>query len=182
VARKPDPQVGARIKQAAVELLFTRGLEFTMDDVARAASVGRASVFRRYPAKRDLLLDALGTAMDAQIAMPDTGSFAGDLRVVVTETLEAWQATAAMARQIYGEAGRDPAVAEVLRSAMRSRMERAWGIYDRALARGEVRPDADLWLLSDMLVGLVVYRGLLDKPLPTAGELVEALLHGFAPH
>ncbi|MFG1947518.1 TetR-like C-terminal domain-containing protein [Nonomuraea sp. NPDC048826] len=181
MARKPDPAVDARIKQAAMTLIHAKGLDFTMDDVAQAASVGRASVFRRYATKRDLLLDALGSAMDAQVTMPDTGSFAGDLRVVVAETLEAWQATATTARQVYGEAGRDPAVAEIMRSAMRSRMERSWGIYEQALARGEVRADADLWLLSDMLVGLVVYRGLLGKPLPSADDLVAALLHGFAP-
>ncbi|MGI5269240.1 TetR-like C-terminal domain-containing protein [Nonomuraea sp. CA-218870] len=181
MARKPDPEVDLRIKQAAAALLFTKGLDFTMDEVAQAASVGRASVFRRYATKRDLLLDALAAAMDAQVAMPDTGSFAGDLRVVAEETLEAWRASATMAGQIYGEAGRDPAVAEVMRSAMRSRMERSWGIYDRALARGEVRADVDLWLISDMLVGVIVYRGLLGKPLPSADEVVEALLHGFAP-
>ncbi|GAA3132964.1 TetR/AcrR family transcriptional regulator [Planomonospora alba] len=181
MARKPDPEVDLRIKQAAATLIFTKGLDFTMDEVAQVASVGRASVFRRYAGKRDLLLDALGSAMDAQVTMPDTGSFAGDLRVVVSETLDAWQASAPVVRQIYGEAGRDPAVAEIMRSAMRSRMERSWGIYERALARGEVRADADLWLLSDMLVGLVVYRGLLEKPPPSADEVVEALLHGFAP-
>ncbi|MBB5082055.1 TetR-like C-terminal domain-containing protein [Nonomuraea endophytica] len=182
MARKPDPEVDVRIKRAATTLIFTKGLDFTMDEVAEAASVGRASVFRRYATKRDLLLDALGSAMDAKVAMPDTGSFAGDLRVVVTETMEAWKAMGPAARQMYGEAGRDPGVAEILREAMRSRMARSWEIYDNALARGEVREDADLWLLSDMFVGVVVYRGLLEKELPTVEAVVEALLHGFAPH
>ncbi|MFI6299087.1 TetR-like C-terminal domain-containing protein [Nonomuraea sp. NPDC050790] len=181
MARKPDPEVDLRIKRAAATLLFTKGLDFTMDEVAQSASVGRASVFRRYATKRDLLIDALGAAMDAAVTMPDTGSFAGDLRVVVTETMEGWQAMGHVARQIYGEAGRDPAIAEVLRESMRSRMDRSWSIYDRALARGEVREDADLWLLSDMLVGVVVYRGLLEKELPTVDAVVEALLNGFAP-
>src|ERR1041384_6189610 len=87
MARKPDPEVDLRIKRAATTLIFTKGLDFTMDDVAQAAAVGRASVFRRYTGKRELLLDALASAMDTQGAVPDTGPFAGDLRGVVAETL-----------------------------------------------------------------------------------------------
>ncbi|WP_067813339.1 TetR-like C-terminal domain-containing protein [Actinomadura kijaniata] len=181
--RKPDPEVDARIRQAAVSLLFSKGPSFTMDEVAAAAGVGRASVFRRYATKRDILLDALGIAMDAQVtAVPDTGSLAGDLVVIATETLAAWDSPeiAERTREIFGEAGRDPAIAEIIRTAMRSRMERSWEIYDRAIARGELSADADLWMLSDMLVGLAVYRGLIGVPQPEAEAVVNALLCGFA--
>jgi AcrR family transcriptional regulator len=182
--RKPDPDVDARIKQAAVTLLVSKGPSFTMDEVATAAHVGRASVFRRYATKRDMLLDAISVAMDAQVpAVPDTGSLEGDLLVIVTETLAAWNSPelAERTRQIFGEAGRDPAIAEVIRTAMRDRMTRSWAIYDRATARGELSPDADLWLLSDMLVGLVVYRGLIDVPQPDPPRLLRALMRGFTP-
>ncbi|MFC7566173.1 TetR-like C-terminal domain-containing protein [Actinomadura namibiensis] len=141
--RKPDPEVDARIRQAAVSLLFSKGPSFTVDEVAAAAGVGRASVFRRYATKRDILLDALGIAMDAQVtAVPDTGSLAGDLVVIATETLAAWDSPeiAERTREIFGEAGRDPAIAEIIRTAMRSRMERSWEIYDRAIARGSCPP------------------------------------------
>ncbi|MBE1530966.1 TetR-like C-terminal domain-containing protein [Actinomadura algeriensis] len=181
--RKPDPEVDARIRRAAVELLVGKGPSFTMDEVAAAAGVGRASVFRRYATKRDMLLDALRAAMDAQVtAVPDTGSLEGDLRVIVTETLAAWNspAIAERTRETFGEAGRDPAVGEILRTSMRDRMSRSWAIYDRAVARGELSADADLWLLSDMFVGLVVYRGLIDVPQPDPSGVVRALLHGFA--
>jgi AcrR family transcriptional regulator len=180
--RKPDPDVDARIKQAAVTLLVSKGPSFTMDEVASAADVGRASVFRRYATKRDMLLDALALAMDAQVPpVPDTGSLEGDLLVIVTETLAAWNSPelAERTRQIFGEAGRDPAVAEIIRTAMRDRMTRSWAIYDRAIARGELSADADLWLLSDMLVGLVVYRGLIDVPQPDPPQMLRALMCGF---
>lgn len=180
--RKPDPTVDARIKEAAVTLLATKGPSFTMDEVASAAGVGRASVFRRYATKRDMLLDALTLALDAQVPeTPDTGSLEGDLMVIVTQTLAGWQVPefAKTTREIFGEAGRDPGVAEVIRTAMRDKRERDWAIYDRAIARGELPADADLWLLSDMVVGLVVYRGLIDVQQPDPAPMVKALLYGF---
>ncbi|MEU8796414.1 TetR/AcrR family transcriptional regulator [Spirillospora sp. NPDC048819] len=180
--RKPDPEVDARIKQAAVTLLATKGPSFTMDEVASAAGVGRASVFRRYATKRDILLDALARAMDVQVrTAPDTGSLEGDLLVIVTETLAVWNSPelAEQTRQIFGEAGRDLAVAEIIRTAMRDRIARGGAIYDRAIARGELSPDTDLTLLSDMLVGVTVYRGLIDIPQPEPAQLLQALLHGF---
>jgi AcrR family transcriptional regulator len=181
--RKPDPTVDHRIRQAATGLVLSHGLDFTMDDVAKTAGVGRASVFRRYATKRDMLLETLTGIMDTHVAIPDTGSLAGDLRVVVTDTLALWgnADVARLARQMYGEAGRDPAVAEIIRTGMRTRMERSRVVYERAIERGELTPDADLWLLTDLFAGFVSYRGLLDLPLPEPEEIVRVLLHGFTP-
>ncbi|NRQ36797.1 TetR/AcrR family transcriptional regulator C-terminal ligand-binding domain-containing protein [Nonomuraea sp. NN258] len=179
--RKPDPTVDHRIRQAAGELLLTRGFDFTMDDVAAAAGVGRASVFRRYATKRDMLLESIAGLMDAHVSIPDTGSLAGDLRTVVAETLAMWEhpGVARLSRQVYGEAGRDPAVADLVRTGMRTRMERSWVVYERAIERGELAPDANLWLLTDLFAGFVTYRGVLDLPLPEPEEIVQVLLHGF---
>ena len=181
--RKPDPTVDHRIRQAAAGLVLSHGLDFTMDDVATAAGVGRASVFRRYGSKRDMLLETLGGIMNTHVAIPDTGSLEGDLRVVVADTLALWHVpgVSRMAKQVYGEAGRDPAVAEIIRTSMRTRMERSWVVYERAIERGELPPNADLWLLTDMFAGFVAYRGLLDLPLPEPDEIVQVLLHGFTP-
>ncbi|WP_068902206.1 TetR/AcrR family transcriptional regulator [Planomonospora sphaerica] len=180
--RRPDPAVDAKIRAAVLELLLQRGLEMTMDEVAAHAGVGRASVFRRYPTKRDLLLDALTQVLDVRVAIPDTGSLAGDLRQVVADTLAVWRddRLAALSRQVLGETGRDPVVADLVRTSMRDRMARSWVVYERAIERGELRPDGDLWLLTDLFAGLVAYRGLLGLDLPDPDEVVRSLLHGFA--
>ncbi|MEV0310188.1 TetR-like C-terminal domain-containing protein [Nonomuraea fuscirosea] len=179
--RKPDPTVDTRIRQAASGLVLTHGFDFTMDDVAAAAGVGRASVFRRYATKRDMLLEAIAGLMNTHVAIPDTGSLEGDLRVVISDTLALWRmpGLSRTARQVYGEAGRDPAVAELIRTSMRTRMERSWVVYERAIERGELPPNADLWMLTDLFSGFVTYRGLLDLPLPEPEEIVQVLLHGF---
>ncbi|TDE57412.1 TetR/AcrR family transcriptional regulator [Nonomuraea mesophila] len=181
--RKPDPTVDHRIRQAVTGLVLARGLDFTMDDVATAAGVGRASVFRRYATKRDMLLEALAGIMNTHVAIPDTGSFEGDLRVVVSDTLALFHHpdVSRITKQVFGEAGRDPAVAEIIRTGMRTRMERSWIVYERAIERGELPPNADLWMLTDMFAGFVAYRGLLDLPLPEPEQIVQVLLHGFTP-
>jgi AcrR family transcriptional regulator len=180
--RRPDPAVDAKIRSAVLDLLLQRGLEVTMDEVAAQAGVGRASVFRRYATKRDMLLDALAQLLDIQVAIPDTGSLAGDLRQVVVDTLAIWQEDrlAALSRQILGETGRDPVVADLVRTSMRNRMARTWPVYERAIERGELRPDSDLWLLTDLFAGLVAYRGLLSLGFPDPDEIVRSLLYGFA--
>ncbi|MDH2430587.1 TetR/AcrR family transcriptional regulator [Sphaerisporangium sp. TRM90804] len=181
--RRPDPAVDAKIRAAVAELLTRRGLEITMDEVAAHAGVGRASVFRRYATKRDMLLDALGQLLDVHVAIPDTGSLAGDLRQVVHDTLAVWrdERLATLSRQMLGEAGRDPRVADLIRTSMRDRMTRTWAVYERGLERGELRPGSDLWLLTDLFAGLVAYRGLLSLDPPDPDDVVRALLHGFAP-
>ncbi|MEU8319843.1 TetR-like C-terminal domain-containing protein [Nonomuraea sp. NPDC048881] len=65
------------------------------------------------------------------VAVPDTGSFEGDLRVVVSDPLALWghPGVARLTRQMYGEAGRDPAVAEIVRTGMRTRMRRSQVVY-----------------------------------------------------
>ena len=180
--RRPDPAIDVKIRAAVVDLLLQRGLEVTMDQVAAHAGVGRASVFRRYATKRDMLLDALAQLLDIQIAIPDTGSLAGDLRQVVDDTLAIWldDRLAALSRQVLGESGRDPVVADLVRTSVRNRMTRAWAVYDRAIERGELRPDSDLWLLTDLFTGLVTYRGLLSLDFPDPDEIVRSLLYGFA--
>ncbi|MEV0589172.1 TetR-like C-terminal domain-containing protein [Nonomuraea sp. NPDC050310] len=179
--RPPDPTVDLRIREATTSLLLTKGFDFTMDEVAAAAGVGRASVFRRHASKRELLLDTLATFIDAGVAIPDTGSLRGDLQVVVTETIGFWTHMRLIAKQTFAEAGRDPGLGEIIRTAMRKRIDRSWAIFDRAVARGELRADRDPRLLADLLSGLVTYRGLLDLDFPPAEEIVEVLLHGYAP-
>lgn len=178
--RLPDPDVDDRIRRAATALLMNRGLDFTMDEVALAAGVGRASVFRRYATKRDLLLETVTRLMDASVTAPDTGSLRGDLTAIVNETVAGWQTMEPLSRQMFGATAGDPGMAELFRTMMRDRVRREQAVFERARQRGELREDLDLWLLSDLIVAVVAYRGMLGLACPSAEVLVEALLHGFS--
>ena len=70
--------------QAAGDLLMEVGYDaMSYDDVARRAGVHRTTVYRRWPTKPELVADAVGLHTDQHVPIPDTGSFATDLMVLV---------------------------------------------------------------------------------------------------
>ena len=69
------------IREAAVELFAERGFEgVSIEDVAALAGVSRATIYRRYPSKVDLIVEAAGCLATNEIAFPDTGNLSDDLR------------------------------------------------------------------------------------------------------
>ncbi|WP_407563937.1 TetR/AcrR family transcriptional regulator [Streptomyces sp. 184] len=183
--RRPDPAVDTAIREAVIELLFERGFEMTFDEVAARAGVGRATVFRRFPTKRDLVLDAVAQLTVSRIQMPDTGSLRGDLLAGIAEIMRVFgePRLRLFTRRILGEACRDAAFSDVLRANLDRRLELISGVLDRGVLRGELPASADPALISDLLSGLLAVRLATDTALPGPEEiaaLVDGLLHGFA--
>ena len=82
VRRPPGRPRSERSHQAIVvatlELLAEQGFQqLTMEQVARRAGVGKATIYRRWPAKADLVKDAI-RYFSAELPVPDTGTLAGD--------------------------------------------------------------------------------------------------------
>ncbi|MEV4756249.1 TetR/AcrR family transcriptional regulator [Micromonospora sp. NPDC049559] len=183
--RRPDPAVDTAVREALVELLFERGFDMTFDDVAARAGVGRTTVFRRYPTKRELLLDAVGQVTVGQITLPDTGSLRGDLTAGLTQIMRVFDAPGmrVLFRQCLGEACRDPLFTDVLRANLDRRLELITRLLARSVERGELSADTDVAVFADLLSGVIAIRMATDTPLPDAAEistLVDGLLHGFA--
>ena len=81
--RPRDPDAEPRIREYALKLLLERGFDgMTVDDVAEAAGVGKATIYRRWASKELLANDAMAQLFDLEIPDADTGSIAGDLRQV----------------------------------------------------------------------------------------------------
>src|SRR3954453_17821745 len=81
--RPRDPEAEPRIRRYAVQLLLERGFDgMTVDDVAEAAGVGKATIYRRWASKEELANDALTELFDVEIPDADTGSIEGDLQHV----------------------------------------------------------------------------------------------------
>ena len=86
--RPRDPDAEPRIRRYAVQLLLERGFDgMTVDDVAEAAGVGKATIYRRWASKELLANDAMAQLFDIEIPDADTGSIAGDLRQVYRDAL-----------------------------------------------------------------------------------------------
>lgn len=150
------------ILDAAVQLLDESGLtSMTIEAVAARAGVGKASIYRRWPGKGALALDAfLGEFLGGQ-PVRDTGSLRGDLLAAVRDWIRTIDGTPAgrTLSGIIAEVQNDPGLAAEWRERfVRPVREKRRPIIERAVARGEIPPDSDPDLLMDMLFGPIYHR------------------------
>jgi AcrR family transcriptional regulator len=184
--RRQDPAVDAAIRSAVNELIFDRGVEMTYDEVAARAGVGRATVFRRYPTKRDLVLDAITHVTLERMELPDTGSVQGDFRRAVAEIMRVFgePRMRQLTRQGLGESCRDEAFRSVLREVLDRRLEMITRLLGRGVERGELPATTDTRTIADLVSGVIAIRVAVGDPLPGEAEaesLADGLLRGFVP-
>jgi AcrR family transcriptional regulator len=147
---------------AARELLAEQGLAvMTIEEVAARAGVGKASIYRRWPNKAALALDAFVDDYLAAIPVRDTGSLRGDLLASARDWIRAVTRTPA-GRTLAGllaEALIDPALAEAWRDVVLHRMrDDRRAIISRAIARGEIPAGIDADLILDLFYGALYHR------------------------
>jgi AcrR family transcriptional regulator len=189
------PHTGRRRNEAAHQAILDAALELlangdtapvTIDAIAAAAGVGKQTVYRWWPSKGALLLDALTRKAAQDVTAPDTGDLRDDLYTFITTTFDAAQhpTTAPALRTLVREAGRDAHLAELLRTYTAQRRAALKDLLERGRTRGQLPLDSDLDLITDQIYGLFWYRFLLDHgPLDhaTAHRLTRTLLPP-APH
>jgi AcrR family transcriptional regulator len=159
----------AEILDATLEVLVDVGYDrLTMDAVAHRARASKATLYRRWNSKLRLVIDALLTTKTAPV-VPDTGSLRGDLNAIfcgaggMTDTESVGTFGAVITAII-----RDPEFAEAFRrEIVGPKIAASQLIWERAKARGEIRPDADLSLLEPALAGIVLHRVFLMGEQPT---------------
>lgn len=150
------------ILEAAVELLDESGLSsMTIEEVAARAGVGKASIYRRWPGKGALALDAFRGEFLAGQRDLDTGSLRSDLLAAVRAWIRAIDGapTGRTLSGLIAEIQNDPRLAaEWLERVVAPVRVRRLAMIDRALARGEIPPGSDPDLLLDMAFGPVYHR------------------------
>jgi AcrR family transcriptional regulator len=161
----------AQILDATLRLLREVGYDrLTMDAVAAAAHASKASLYRRWGSKAQLVADAMNRA-DAGFgaARPDTGSLRGDLLAAACGTggLVDQLPVQLMAALVTALHHHPDLAAAFQRSFLRPRLAAARDLLERARERGEVRPDVDLDLVVDVLPGVVLHRVFLRGEQPT---------------
>ena len=135
----------------------------TMDAVAQRAKASKATLYRRWKGKPELVVAAI-MAHKGDAVVPDTGTLRGDL-------LEAYCGASGglndpLAQSVLSAVvtamGRDPEFAEVYRrDFIGPKIAVSRQIYERARERGEVHPDSDLAFLAPSLAGIVLHRAFL---------------------
>lgn len=159
--RRRDDSKDDAILEAARELLAERGFDgMTMDAVADRAGAGKATLYRRWPSKVELTVDAIvcgrGVAMTVD-DIPDTGSLRGDLLSVKFGRHRANDN--ALMSGLMSVVKEDPRLAAVFHEQfIQAKVALMRGVLERARLRGELRPDVDLDMVSTVAPALVAYR------------------------
>jgi AcrR family transcriptional regulator len=144
-----------------LELLAEQGYDrLTMEAVATRARAGKATIYRRWPSKARLVIDAVNDLKPADIALPDTGSLAGDIRsffeaAAVGGPPDAFPLIAGLAAALV----HDRELADAFREHfVGPRVARLQVLLDRAAARGEIAPPRNGDLLCAVFPAFMLHR------------------------
>jgi len=190
--RKRDPQIEARATDAAIEVYAVSGWQgFTFDAVARVSGVGKPAIYRRWPSREALLVDAFD-----RLNLP-TAQDLGSLRADVSDYIAQWIAWYRI--PLLPQAGArilidGPSNAELNRlyTAMVTapRGTKVREVTRRAIARGEVPEGTPATAIPDIILGAFFihwsysqdrtpedFRATLE---PYGARLLETIISGFS--
>lgn len=187
IGRPRDGRADRAIVIATLELMAQKGAhDLRMDDVARRAGVGKATIYRRYRSKDELVTAAVAQLV-SEIAVPDTGHTRADLQALMRGAVDVYRGSleAAVMPSLVEAMSRDAELARLVREEFLARRRAALQeVLERGIERGDLRRDLDIDLALDVLGGPLFYRllitgGPIDEQL--AQGVVELILRGFAP-
>ncbi|MFB6821722.1 TetR/AcrR family transcriptional regulator [Streptomyces virginiae] len=181
------------ILDAALALVGEVGYnKLTIEAIAARAGVGKQTIYRWWPSKAAVLLDAsLALFGDAETeadwaGFPDTGDLAADLKYVLRTTVDQFndEKYDAPSRALTAAGATDPELGARFTEQL---LEPQLALYEArlrtAVEAGLLAPDTDLRLVVEMLVGPLTYRWLMrTAPLTHAytDALVDRVLGGVA--
>ncbi|GGV61640.1 TetR family transcriptional regulator [Streptomyces longisporoflavus] len=161
--RRRGPVLERAILDAALEQLSTVGWNgLTMEGVAASAQTGKAAVYRRWPSKEDLVVDALQAGLPKLDSAPDRGGVREDLLQLCRQMREAMYSRPGFAlRAVLHEC--DTVTAErfhavIFDGVIGPSVEMIKEVLRRGVERGEVRADALDPYVCDVLPAMMMYR------------------------
>ena len=187
--RPRSAEADEAILRAALELLAEDGYRaLTMERVRERSGVGKATIYRRYSSKEELVAAAIAH-LNSDIPLPaDTGSIQGDFAATAQIVLAGAARTGALTLmpRLLSEVVGEPAMHALFHEHLvepRRRVVR--GIVERAKARGEIRQDVDTELAIDLMVGPFIYRLIIaggdDAGIGSPVDLLNTVLAGLTP-
>jgi len=189
------------IHDAALALVGEVGYaRTTIEGIAARAGVGKQTIYRWWPSKAAVLMDAFldmsarqaaeaaeaaGAGDGGEYAIPDTGDLAADLRLVLRATVDELNdpATEAPTRALAAEGIIDPALgAQFVENLLEPQLQLYVARLRAAQEAGEVRADLDPRIALELLIAPLAHRWLL-RTLPLthayADAVVDHALRGF---
>lgn len=160
IGARRNPATELAILNAAEAVMAEEGIAgFSIEAVARRARAGKPSIYKWWSGKTALMLDVYHRQKPASVHV-DTGSTESDVLAFLNGVFAHWGDSAAghIFRFVVAEAQRDDMAAESLRAYSAERRQQSGQIFERGIARGELRADIDVGLCADMLAGFIWQR------------------------
>lgn len=184
--RPRSDRVHRAILDAARELLIRDGFtRLRLEHVAAAAGVGKATIYRRWPTKEDLAQALLQDLASPHIAIDDVGDTRAEMLAAVTNPMRAITDTnfgpviLALMSQIAG----NPKLGDPFRqTVVQARRDAVAEMIARGIVRGDLCPDADPDVATELLVGPVYFRLVFGGDLDDAfaNSIVDNVMRGYA--
>lgn len=169
--QRPDGGTGAamddRVRRsketvltATLELLTESGLGgVSVDEVCRRSGVAKTTIYRHWPTRSDLVMDACSRISTEQ-EVPDTGSFEGDVTALLTTFANLLRTArwSSVVPSIIDAAERDPQLAKVHSKIQTGHSAPFHEIISRAVRNGELPESTDPSAMTAALLGPLFYR------------------------
>lgn len=181
LGRRRDHTRDPQILDAALDVLAETGYDgMTIDMVAARARAGKATLYRRWPSKAELVIDAVACMKRGDLdysALPDTGTLRGDLVAMIKpHSIEDGERKLKLMAGLMSMLSRAPELAEAANAAIvepRAAVNRT--LMRRAIDRGEISPDCDIETLSLIAPSMAAYRVLILRKPVDEGFLVSLI-------
>ncbi len=152
------------ILRSTLKLLRRRGfVQLSIEAIAADAGVGKATVYRWWPNKGALVVDAFASSIEDELHFPDCGSLYDDVSLQMNQYIGVLNSGRGhMVAQILAAGQSDPELLEAFRARfLRPRRQEAYRMLRRAIDRGELPGNLDLDLVLDTLYGAIYMRFLI---------------------
>lgn len=175
----------AAVLDATAELLVTVGLDdVSMDTIAARAGVSKATIYKWWPTKLAVALEAFGARMAHAVTIPDTGNARTDFTQELDTVMTYYQSPEGKAfATLLAQSQINPDARDTFRSQfLDERRSVVKEIWQRGVERGELRADIDPDTAMDLIYGPAIFRLLTGHaPLNTASAvaITTAALEGL---
>jgi AcrR family transcriptional regulator len=173
------------ILSAITALLKDKPLrDISIEEIARKAGVGKATIYKWWPSKAYIAFDAFSRRLKEMVPICDTGSAERDFKQQLQSLFAFFDTPAGLVlRHFLAEGQVDEEFASLFRDRfIRPRREAIGVIFDRAVERGQIRLGLDREVVLDLIYGPGFYRMLIrHEPLErnVVDKMVSALFQGL---
>jgi AcrR family transcriptional regulator len=159
--RPRNPRIQQAILKAAVDLVLENGFKaLSMDAIAGRAGVGRMTIYRRWPNKAAIIMDAFVARVDPNTLFLPARNYLDSIRLQMRTMAKAFRGKdGTLIRALLAEAQFDPELATALRERWtmpRRRMAIAY--FEEGMRKGLLRPDVNPEAMIDVLYAPIYYR------------------------